>query len=223
MLVFCCKLHRNLMIHENVMLQLHGKTHTKWVFSKNPHVFTCLHFFCKNKWRYCTKKQLPIMRIWWFLQYEGCMHTNKENTACSEWKYTFQRNSKGNQEGKSARGRGVGPLLLHSSTLYETIGKMWNILYCVHLCVVSAMYIFPTRTVRISYKNWHLRAVGKQLNDDLLSAKIDISWMDVLVENGPVETMWIRYPKDHWTLKTGHFEDPNPAKNRFRAPSIGGS
>ena len=52
------------------------------------------------------------MRIWWFLQYEGCMHTNEENTACSEWKYTFQRNSKGNQEGKSARGRGVGPLLL---------------------------------------------------------------------------------------------------------------
>ena len=29
MLVFCCKLRRNLMIHENVMLQLHGKTHTK--------------------------------------------------------------------------------------------------------------------------------------------------------------------------------------------------
>ena len=29
MLVFCCNLHRNLMIHENVMLQLHGKTHTK--------------------------------------------------------------------------------------------------------------------------------------------------------------------------------------------------
>ena len=29
MLVFCCKLHRNLMIHKNVMLQLHGKTHTK--------------------------------------------------------------------------------------------------------------------------------------------------------------------------------------------------
>ena len=52
------------------------------------------------------------MRIWWLLQYEGCMHTNEENTACSEWKYTFQRNSKGNQEGKSARGRGVGPLLL---------------------------------------------------------------------------------------------------------------
>ena len=48
-LVFCCKLHRNLMIHENVMLQLHGKTHTKWVFSKNPHVFTFLHFFCKKK------------------------------------------------------------------------------------------------------------------------------------------------------------------------------
>ena len=45
---FCCKLHRNLMIHENVMLQLHGKTHTKWVFSPNPHVFTCLHFFCKK-------------------------------------------------------------------------------------------------------------------------------------------------------------------------------
>ena len=52
------------------------------------------------------------MRIWWFLQYEGCMHTHEENTASSEWKYTFQRNSKGNQEGKSARGRGVGPLLL---------------------------------------------------------------------------------------------------------------
>ena len=52
------------------------------------------------------------MRIWWFLQYEGCMHNNEENTACSEWKYTFQRNSEGNQEGKSARGRGVGPLLL---------------------------------------------------------------------------------------------------------------
>ena len=52
------------------------------------------------------------MRIWWFLQYEGCTHNNEENTACSEWKYTFQRNSKGNQEGKSARGRGVGPLLL---------------------------------------------------------------------------------------------------------------
>ena len=28
-LVFCCKVHRILMIHENVMLQLHGKTHTK--------------------------------------------------------------------------------------------------------------------------------------------------------------------------------------------------
>ena len=52
------------------------------------------------------------MRIWRFLQYEGCMHTHEENTACSEWKYTFQRNSKGNREGKSARGRGVGPLLL---------------------------------------------------------------------------------------------------------------
>ena len=49
MLVFCCKLHRNLMIHENVMLQLHGKTHTKSVFSKNPHVFSILHFFCKKK------------------------------------------------------------------------------------------------------------------------------------------------------------------------------
>ena len=45
MFVFCCKLHRNLMTHENVRLQLHGKTHTKWVFSKNPHVFTFLHFF----------------------------------------------------------------------------------------------------------------------------------------------------------------------------------
>ena len=112
MLVFCCKLHRNLMIHENVMLQLHGKTHTKWVFSKNPHVFTLLHFFCKKKWRYCTKKQLPIMRIWWFLQYLGSMRTNEENTACSEWKYTFQHNSEGKQEGKSARGRGVGALLL---------------------------------------------------------------------------------------------------------------
>ena len=60
------------------------------------------------------------MRIWWFLQYEGCMHTHEENTACSEWKYTFQRNSEGNQEGKSARGRGVGPLLLLS--IYSHVG-----------------------------------------------------------------------------------------------------
>ena len=52
------------------------------------------------------------MRIWWFLQYLGSMRTNEENTASSEWKYTFQRNSKGKQEGKNARGRGVGALLL---------------------------------------------------------------------------------------------------------------
>ena len=31
------------------------------------------------------------------------------------------------------------------------------------------------------------------------------------------------YPKDHWTLKTGKFEEPTPASYRFRAPSIGGS
>ena len=49
MWVLCCKLHRNLMIHENVMLQLHGETHTKWVFSNNPHVFTILHFLKKCK------------------------------------------------------------------------------------------------------------------------------------------------------------------------------
>ena len=29
--------------------------------------------------------------------------------------------------------------------------------------------------------------------------------------------------KNHWTLKTGKFEDPSPASYRFRAPSIGGS
>ena len=29
MLVFCCKFHRNLMVNENVMLKLDGKTHTK--------------------------------------------------------------------------------------------------------------------------------------------------------------------------------------------------
>ena len=52
------------------------------------------------------------MRIWRFLQYLGSMRANEENTACSEWKYTFKRNSKGNQEGKCARGRGVGALLL---------------------------------------------------------------------------------------------------------------
>ena len=52
------------------------------------------------------------MRRWWFLQYLGNMRTNEENTACSEWKFTFQRNSKGKHEGKSARGRGVGALFL---------------------------------------------------------------------------------------------------------------
>ena len=30
-------------------------------------------------------------------------------------------------------------------------------------------------------------------------------------------------PKDHWTLKTGYFEDPTPASYRFIHPSIGGS
>jgi len=34
----------------------------------------------------------------------------------------------------------------------------------------------------------------------------------------------IRYPKDHWTLKTGHFEDlKTPASYRLVHPSIGGS
>ena len=45
MLVFCCKFHRNLMVNENVMLKLDGKTHTKWVFPKKPRVFTSLCFF----------------------------------------------------------------------------------------------------------------------------------------------------------------------------------
>ena len=30
-------------------------------------------------------------------------------------------------------------------------------------------------------------------------------------------------PKDHWTLKTGYFEDPTPASYRFVHPSIGRS
>ena len=30
-------------------------------------------------------------------------------------------------------------------------------------------------------------------------------------------------PKDHWTLKTGYLEDPNPTSYRFFHPSIGGS
>ena len=46
MLFFCCKLHRNLMIHENVMLQLHWKTHTKWVFFKKPTRFYMFALFC---------------------------------------------------------------------------------------------------------------------------------------------------------------------------------
>ena len=31
------------------------------------------------------------------------------------------------------------------------------------------------------------------------------------------------HPKDHWTLKTGYFEDPHPESYRFFHPSIGGS
>ena len=34
---------------------------------------------------------------------------------------------------------------------------------------------------------------------------------------------FLQYPKDHWTLKTAYFEDPNPASYGFRAPSIGES
>ena len=76
MLVFCCKLHRNLMIHENVMLQLHGKIHTKWVFSKNPHVFykkthvfTLVHFFCKQNEGIAQRK---ICQSW---EYDGFSNT----------------------------------------------------------------------------------------------------------------------------------------------------
>ena len=78
------------------------------------------------------------------------------------------------------------------------------------MCGVSHLSFQPA-WLRISYKFWHLGAVGRHLMDGCVGGK----W--------PVANMWIRYPKDHWTLKTGHFEDPNPAKNRFRAPSIGGS
>ena len=34
---------------------------------------------------------------------------------------------------------------------------------------------------------------------------------------------FLNFPKDHWTLKTGYFEDPTPASFRFFHPSIGGS
>ena len=82
------------------------------------------------------------MRIWWFLQYEGCMHTNEENTACSEWKYTFQRNSKGNQEGKSARGRGVGPLLFPSPTPSTHVGVFCCCCSCCCCCCDILVVVF---------------------------------------------------------------------------------
>ena len=108
-----------------------GKHTRSEFFEKNPHVFTILHFFCKKKIRYCAIKQLPIMWIWWFLQYLGSMRTNEENTACSEWKYTFQRNSEGKQEGKNARGRGVGALLLLLLPLLLWIFIINTVGYCM--------------------------------------------------------------------------------------------
>ena len=46
-------------------------------------------------------------------------------------------------------------------------------------------------------------------------------WMFFFVESS--RSMFSLFPKDHWTLKTGHFEDPTPASSRFVHPSIGGS
>ena len=48
MLIFCCRLHRNLMIHENVMLQLHGKNTHEVSFFKKPTRFYNFALFFKN-------------------------------------------------------------------------------------------------------------------------------------------------------------------------------
>ena len=49
MFIFYCKLHMKVLTTENVMLHLHGKNQAKWLFSKNPCVFTIfVIFFVKN-------------------------------------------------------------------------------------------------------------------------------------------------------------------------------
>ena len=96
MLVFCCKLHRNLMIHENVMLQLHGKTHTKWVFSKNPHVFTFLHFFCKKKLEGIAQRN--NCQSW---EYDGFYNTK---AACTIMKKTLPAVSESTRSSAILRG-----------------------------------------------------------------------------------------------------------------------
>ena len=75
MFILYCKLHMNVMTTENVMLHLHGKNQSKWLFSKNPRVFTILHNFSKNWTRMQTLLEWFITK-WWFLQYICCVRRN---------------------------------------------------------------------------------------------------------------------------------------------------
>ena len=108
--------------------------HTRSEFFQKSHTFLqfCTFFVKKNKVLHKETTANHENIIWWFIQYLGSMRTNEENTACSEWKYTFQRNSEGKQEGKSARGRGVGALLL----LVLLIVDCWLLIVVVVVVVV---------------------------------------------------------------------------------------
>ena len=106
MLVFCWKLHRNLMIHKNVMLQMHGKTHTKWVFSKNPHVFTLLHFFCKKNEGIAQRNNCQSWEYDGFYNtWEACALMKKTLPAVSE-NSRFSAMLRGNKKAKARADEG---------------------------------------------------------------------------------------------------------------------
>ena len=94
------------MIHENLMLQLHGKTHTKWVFQKKPHVFTILHFFVKNNKGIAQRNNCQSWEYDGFDNtWEACAQMKKTLPAVSE-STRFSAILRGNKKAKARADEG---------------------------------------------------------------------------------------------------------------------